>query len=105
VLGEGAILLRPGAPSRYGEVQEIEDILRLRFGQVLSMQAGFADSGDMLLTPAGMNDAILVGDAFPRTVGLLQRAGYTIRTLPINGIGKLDAGLSCMSLRWQKASN
>jgi dimethylargininase len=187
VFGEGAILLRPGAPTRYGEVEEIEDILRRRFGQVLSMKQGFADGGDMLLTPTGMiiglsgrtdragavelarlleqfgisarivntptdtlhlksdcsliaddqvlctetlgaseifagyrklvvpdderraanslrlNDTILVGEAFPKTVELLQSEGYAVRTLPIDGISKLDAGLSCMSLRWRGA--
>ena len=188
VFGEGAILLRPGAPTRYGEVKEIEDVLRRRFGRVLSMREGFADGGDMLLTPTGMiiglssrtdragamelarlleqfgigsrivntpsdtlhlksdcsligedhvlctaalgaseifaayrklvvpddekraanslrlNATILVGDAFPKTTELLQRKGYTSRTLPISGIGRLDAGLSCMSLRWRGAS-
>jgi dimethylargininase len=188
VFGEGAILLRPGAPTRYGEVKEIEDVLRRRFGQVLSMQEGFADGGDMLLSPTGMiiglssrtdragatelarllgqfgfssqivntpsdtlhlksdcsliaedhvlctaalgaseifaghrklvvpddekraanslrlNDTILVGEAFPKTAALLQRAGYAVKTLPIGGIGKLDAGLSCMSLRWRRTS-
>jgi dimethylargininase len=186
VFGEGAILLRPGAPTRYGEVKGIEDVLRRRFGHVLSMQEGFADGGDMLLSPTGMiiglssrtdragatelaqllgqfgisshivntpsdtlhlksdcsliaedhvlctaalgaseifagyrklvvpgdekqaanslrlNDTILVGEAFPKTAELLQRAGYAVKTLPIGGIGKLDAGLSCMSLRWRR---
>jgi dimethylargininase len=189
VFGEGAILLRPGAPTRYGEVKEIEDVLRRRFGRVLSMREGFADGGDMLMTPTGMiiglssrtdragamelarlleqfgigsrivntpsdtlhlksdcsligedhvlctaalgaseifagyrklvvpddekraanslrlNGTILVGDAFPKTAELLRRAGYAVETLPINGIGKLDAGLSCMSLRWRIAPN
>src|ERR1700733_13974407 len=54
VFGEGAILLRPGAPTRYGEVKEIEGILRGGFGRVLSMQEGFADGGDILLSPTGM---------------------------------------------------
>jgi dimethylargininase len=51
-----------------------------------------------------LNDTILVGGAFPKTTELLQRAGYAVKTLPIGGIGKLDAGLSCMSLRWRRAS-
>jgi dimethylargininase len=187
VFGEDAILLRPGAATRYGEVKEIEGALRQRFGRVLSMQEGFADGGDMLLTPTGMiiglssrtdragatelarlleqlgissrvvntpadtlhlksdcsliaedhilctaglgaseifagyrklvvpdyekraanclcvNGTILVGGAFPRTAELLQGVGYSIRKLPISAIAKLDAGLSCMSLRWRKA--
>jgi dimethylargininase len=51
-----------------------------------------------------LNDTILVGEAFPKTAELLQRARYAVKTLPIGGIGKLDAGLSCMSLRWRRAS-
>src|SRR5882757_9994178 len=188
VFSEAAILLRPGAPTRQGETQEIEGILRQRFGRVLAIREGFADGGDMLMTPTGMliglssrtdrvgatelaglleqfgissrivntppdtlhlksdcsliaddhvlctaalgsseifaayrklvvpddekraanslrlNDTILVGEAFPKTAELLQREGYVVRTLPISGIGKLDAGLSCMSLRWRRAS-
>jgi dimethylargininase len=186
VFGEAAILLRPGAPTRQGEANETEPVLRQRFRQVLNIQAGFADGGDMLLTATGMliglssrtdqagaaelarlldqlgirsrivstpantlhlksdcsliaedhilctaalgasqifdgyqklivpdgekraanslrlNDTILVGEEFPLTADLLRREGYAVRTLPISGIGKLDAGLSCMSLRWAR---
>jgi dimethylargininase len=51
-----------------------------------------------------LNGTLLVGDAFPRTAELLQRAGYAVKPLPTQSIGKLDAGLSCMSLRWRKAT-
>jgi dimethylargininase len=179
-----AILLRPGAPSRQGEVKEIEGALRKRFGRVLAIEEGFADGGDMLLTPAGMfiglssrtdqsgakqlagllrqlgmdsrivktppgtlhlksdcsliaddhilctatlaaseifhdyrklvvpeseraaanalrlNDTILVGDRFPQTIQLLEEQGYNVKPVPNEGVGRIDAGLSCMSLRW-----
>jgi len=184
VLTGAAILLRPGAPSRQGEVQEIEGALRKRFGRVLAIEEGFADGGDMLLTPAGMfiglssrtdqhgakqlagllrqlgmdsrivktppgtlhlksdcsliaddhilctaalaaseifhdyrklvvpeseraaanalrlNDTILVGDRFPQTIQLLEEQGYNVEPVPNEGVGRIDAGLSCMSLRW-----
>jgi dimethylargininase len=48
-----------------------------------------------------LNDTILVGEEFPRTIDLLRTNGYIVRALPVSGIGKLDAGLSCMSLRWR----
>ena len=180
-----AILLRPGAPSRLGEVQKIEAALRQRFERVLVVEEGYADGGDMLLTPAGMfiglssrtdragatqlavllqqlgitsrvvntppgtlhlksdcslidddhvlctaslaasdiftgyrklivpdteraaanalrlNDTILVGDRFPKTIELLRAEGYAVRPEKNEGIGRLDAGLSCMSLRWR----
>lgn len=185
VFSDAAILLRPGAPSRLGEGEHLDDVLSRRFGRVLRMQQGFADGGDMLLTPAGMfiglskrtnhagatelsrllrelgiaarivdtpattlhlksdcsligedhmlctsglavaglfegyrqlivpdsekpaanalrlNDTLLVGDRFPRTLELLTSHGYHVRPMPTTHIGRLDAGLSCMSLRWK----
>jgi dimethylargininase len=36
----------------------------------------------------------------PRTLELLQQHGLKVLTLPVSEIAKIDAGLSCMSLRW-----
>ena len=47
-----------------------------------------------------INDTVLLGAQFPRAAELLSRDGYTVQTLPVSEIGKLDAGLSCVSLRW-----
>jgi dimethylargininase len=185
VFGNGAIVLRPGAETRLGEVTQLEPALSRRFECVLRLQTGFADGGDLLLTPHGMliglskrtnqagatelrgllqqlginartvntptdtlhlksdcsligedhvlctaalaasglfddyrklivpesekraanslrlNDTVLVGEEFPLTLELLRHTGYTVRALPVRAIGKLDAGLSCMSLRWK----
>jgi dimethylargininase len=185
VFGNGAVVLRPGAQTRLGEVTEIEPALSRRFERVMRLQTGFADGGDMLFTPRGMliglsrrtnqagatelcellqqlgidarivntpsdtlhlksdcsligedhilcttglaasglfdgyrklivpdsekraanslrlNDTVLVGAEFPLTLDLLRHNGYTVRALPVCAIGKLDAGLSCMSLRWK----
>jgi dimethylargininase len=185
VSGNAAIVLRPGAQTRLGEVTEIEPVLSQRFERVLRLQAGFADGGDMLLTPQGMfiglskrtnlagatelrgllqqlgidarivntpadtlhlksdcsligadhvlctaalaaldlfdsyrklivpesekraanalrlNDTVLVGEEFPLTADLLRSNGYRVRALSVAAVGKLDAGLSCMSLRWR----
>src|SRR5579872_4611866 len=54
VFGSAAILLRPGAPSRLGEAAQMEQSLKQRFASVLSLPEGYADGGDMLLTPSGM---------------------------------------------------
>jgi dimethylargininase len=185
VFGHAAILLRPGAQSRFGEADRIEHALRQRFDRLLRMSEGFADGGDMLLTASGLliglssrtnptgatelaallqqigissrivetprgtlhlksdcslidedrvlctaslaassifenyrklvvpageepaanslrlNDTILIAEDCPRTIDLLRREGYIVRSLPTREIGKLDAGLSCMSLRWK----
>ena len=47
-----------------------------------------------------VNDVVLVGAAFPRTAEALDRLGYRVVPLHVAETGKLDAGLSCMSLRW-----
>jgi dimethylargininase len=47
-----------------------------------------------------LNDRILAGEAFPRTRERLARQAKVV-TLPTTEIAKIDAGLSCMSLRWK----
>jgi N-Dimethylarginine dimethylaminohydrolase len=50
VFSEGAILLRPGAPTRAGETAEIAPVLKRMFASVLDLPRGFADGGDVLTT-------------------------------------------------------
>lgn len=184
VFANGAILLRPGAATRRGEVPALEPELRARFDTVLALGEGHVDGGDVLVmpgmtliglsartdasgaaalvgqlarlgvqglavqTPPGvlhlksacsllddetilatsalaasgmfrglrvltvpegeegaanalrLNDTVLAGAAWPRTLDLLDRHGFEVTALHTTEIGKLDAGLSCMSLRW-----
>lgn len=179
-----AIVLRPGAPTRLGESDEIAPELERRFERVLRLDHGFVDGGDVLTTarcvfigrsartndegarslvtllreiglqgnavttppsvlhfksdcalldeetilstarlaasgvfegfrvvivPEGeeaaanavrVNDRVLLSEGFPRTAEVLAKAGYKIVSLSTREIGKLDAGLSCLSLRW-----
>ena len=182
---KGAILLRPGAPSRAGEVAHIREPLAARHARLLEMTGpGYADGGDVLrladrvivglsartdrtgaeelarllgqlgyraeiaetppgvrhfktgcgliddrtifavpaladcpqfaglevvTTPPGeepaanilrIRDTVLVGDRWPATHALLGARGVAIRPLPTDQIAHIDAGLSCMSLRW-----
>lgn len=187
VFGDGAILLRPGAPTRAGEVSVIAPELAARFERVLSITTGHVDGGDVLVTPAEVliglsartdetgakaliaalaqlgrkgrvvvtppgvlhfktgcglideetvaviaelddqemfgslrrvvipaeeaaaanllrvRDTVLVGEAFPKTRELVESLGASTMALPVSEIGKIDAGLSCMSLRWKAA--
>ena len=182
VLPEGAILLKPGTPTRMGETAEIAPALRGRFARVVELDEGFADGGDILIlpgeiliglsartdklgakrfvelardlgrkarivetppgvlhlktacalideetviatpalaamfagfevieTPAGeekaanllrLNDTILVGADYPRTIDLLAKRAPKLVPLAVAEIRKIDAGLSCLSLRW-----
>lgn len=56
-------------------------------------------------TPAAnalrLNDHLLISDGFPRTHDLLDREGYTLTLLPTEHINRIDAGLTCLSLRWK----
>jgi dimethylargininase len=188
VFPEAAILLRPGAATRFGEVAEMAPTLKSMFDTVYELSApGFADGGDILVTPdtvmiglsartdqAGgkalveilarlgrkaalvqtppgvlhfksdcslldeetvlstqrlaasgvfkgmnvlhvpdgeeaaanalcINDHVLVSNAFPATIALLEKHGYNVQPMMTDEIGKIDAGLSCMSLRWWDA--
>ena len=64
----------------------------------------------VVLAPAGeegaanavrVNDRVLISEGYPRTAELLATLGF--RTVALEGreIAKIDAGLSCMSLRWR----
>lgn len=182
---EGAILLRPGAPSRLGEREEVRGALARHFANVAELGAGeLADGGDVLVTPmtvfiglsnrtnrvgaealgralgelgrgatitqvppgvlhlktvaalldeetivttkvmveagtfsgfkllvtpegeeAGanllrVNDVVLVGERYLRTAEMIAKQGHAVRLMPVSEVAKLDAGLSCMSLRW-----
>ena len=181
---DAAILLRPGAPSRREEARELQATLEARFPKVLSLSDGFADGGDILVTPdqvliglsartneAGaanlrklldsigiasavvqvprgtlhlktdcslvdeetvlatdalaksgvlsefrilvvpreeraatnalrVNDVVFIRAGCPRTQELLESHGLQVSALPVSEIAKIDAGLSCMSLRW-----
>jgi dimethylargininase len=80
---EGAVLLRPGAESRKGEVAEIAGALKERLELVVDLPGdGFVDGGDILM----LDDEIIVGlsartdrrgaDAF---AALLGEWGYRVR--------------------------
>lgn len=188
VFSNGAVLLRPGAPSRAGESPALAPHLRERFDTVLELDEGHADGGDVLDTPGRtfiglsartdhtgaaalvralsllgrqgqvvqpppgvlhlksacalldeetilataavaasgifdgfriftvphqeeaaanalrLNRIVLASAAGPRTLELLDRHGYSVRPLETREIARLDAGLSCMSLRWRADS-
>ena len=77
--------------------------------QAMAASGAFAGL-DVIAVPEGeegaanflrVNDTVLVGSHFPRTIALLQARGYTAKAMPVREIAKIDAGLSCMSLRWR----
>jgi dimethylargininase len=185
VFGEGAILLNPAAATRVEEAGYLLPALEARFPQVMRLEAGHADGGDVMVTPgvvliglsartdpagaqsltaalgelgrkarivappegalhlktiaslideetilttaqgrdsglfAGfrtivtdpgeeaaanalrVNDMLLLSANHPRIAERLDRAGYRLDLLHTTHIARIDAGLSCMSLRWR----
>jgi dimethylargininase len=182
VLCGGAILLRPGAPSRFAEPATLAPALNRHFTHIAEVDEGFIDGGDILVlpgeiliglsartdergarrfrglvgelgrsariveTPPGLlhlktgcalideatliaapalaplfaayevlatpadetaaanlirvNDRVLMAAGFPKTAALLAQRGLDVVETPAAEIAKIDAGLSCMSLRW-----
>lgn len=69
--------------------------------------AKFFDGFKVLIAPEEaapnairVNDTVLVGAEYPRTIAMLRAEGFNVTPIPVSEIAKLDAGLSCMSLRW-----
>jgi dimethylargininase len=71
--------------------------------------AGLFEGFEVIETPAGeersanllrLNDTILVGADYSRTIELLDGRAPKIAPLEVAEIRKIDAGLSCLSLRW-----
>lgn len=186
VFTEGAVLLRPGAPSRAAEGDHLKPTLNALFQDVQTLAQGHADGGDIMVTPAAIliglsartdragaeslaatlarwgkaaeivdppkgalhlktaasmvddesvlttpagkasgmfarfrqietapgeegaanalrvNDQLLVSAQYPRTVERLAR-DYAVTPIHTDHIARIDAGLSCMSLRWKAA--
>lgn len=46
------------------------------------------------------NDLVLMPDGFPKTEGILLKAGYDVRKIGNSEAAKLDGGMSCLSLRF-----
>jgi dimethylargininase len=47
-----------------------------------------------------VNDVVLAARQFPRTIDILTKHGLDVVPLAATEIVKLDAGLTCLSLRW-----
>ncbi len=72
-------------------------------------ESGVFSSYETLIVPEGeegaanalrINDRVFIGVGFPGTIEMLKKAGYKLVELKTSEIAKIDAGLSCMSLRW-----
>ena len=185
VFPEGAIVLKPGAPSREAEGEFLRPTLAAQFERVFDLPRGHADGGDVLVLPgkvliglsartdragaaalAGLleelgyraevvatppevlhlktasslldeetvlatralaatgifagyrvievpeaeagganvlrvNDRVLAGAGYPRILEALDAHGQNVVPLANRAIAAIDAGFTCMSLRWR----
>ena len=62
------------------------------------------DGEEVAANALRVNDTMFVGADFPRTIEKLHKEGFNVVPLNTAEIGKIDAGLSCMSLRWFDAA-
>jgi len=72
-------------------------------------QTGLFDGFRIIQIPDGeepaantvrINGSVLVGSRYRRTIEILTQNGYSTVPVKTTEIEKIDAGLSCMSLRW-----
>jgi dimethylargininase len=72
--------------------------------------SGVFEGFRVVLTPDGeeaaanalrVNDRVLMSAGYPRAADALSALGFDVVTLATSEIAKIDAGLSCMSLRWR----
>ncbi len=61
-----------------------------------------AEGEDAAANALRVNDVVLVSARYERTIGMLDGLGYRVVPAATTEIEKIDAGLSCMSLRWQR---
>lgn len=72
--------------------------------------SGVFEGFRVVLTPEGeesaanairVNERVFLSAGYPRTADALTQLGFRLVTLQTREIAKIDAGLSCMSLRWR----
>ena len=109
-----------GVSASIVDIRDTPGILHLKSGVValephrlvaIDALANHPEFGDyeVLRVPAGeeyaancvrVNDVVFVADGYPRTHGMLRRAGYSLELLNMSEYAKMDGGLSCLSLRF-----
>ncbi len=72
-------------------------------------ESGLFDGFRNMILPQGeepaanalrINETVLISARYERTIDMLDQAGYSLVPVQTAEIEKIDAGLSCMSLRW-----
>jgi dimethylargininase len=70
------------------------DLELFRDVQVIGVAHGEPAAADVL----AIGDAVIVPASFPETAGILERAGWRVKTIDVSELQKAEAGVTCMSL-------
>lgn len=100
VTGDLAIITRPGAPSRRGEVEDIERVLRQHFRVIERVVApGTVDAGDIMMVGThfyiGLSSRTNL-DGAKQIIGTLEANGRTGSTVPLSDALHLKSVVSCI---------
>ena len=103
-----------------GSIVELSEVLHLKTGLGYLEQNNLLACGEFLDKPefqsfnllrvdtheayaansVWINDTVLTPMGFPKTLALIESAGYRVREVDVSEFQKLDGGLSCLSLRF-----
>ena len=94
----GAIITRPGAPSRRDEIKTIDELLRKKFSNIDVIEApGTIEAGDIMMVGShffiGLSDRTNLSGA-QQVIGVLKKHGLTGSTVTLNDVLHLKTGLS-----------
>lgn len=94
----GAILTRPGAESRLGEVEEIAGVIRNNFSQIEQIKSpGSVEAGDIMMSDnhfyIGLSERTNEEGA-RQMISYLESFGFTGSMVPIAGMLHLKSGVS-----------
>ncbi len=82
-IGDTAIVVRPGAPSRFGECEQICPTLKTRFTKVIDLPGdGFLDGGDVLLS----DDTAFIGNSGRTNMAGLVALATLLKPLGYNPV-------------------
>ncbi len=95
-----AVIMRPGAPSRLGEIEAMEPVLRQSFGRIERIAApGTVDGGDIMNADGhhyiGLSQRTNRAGA-DQLIAILRRHGLDGTAVPLQRVLHLKTGVACL---------
>ena len=96
IVGETALITRPGAPDREAEVPPVADFLRQRFDTMVVEPPGTLDGGDVMILGANVYVGASKrsnGDGIAQLEALVKRQGMNLVVVPVEGVLHLKSAV------------